>query len=193
MYVTAAKPVANYHAAFGARPEMFPVTRTRAELNRRRTNLLRRYGSVENMPARTREIYKKLDRQQKELYPLSQKEYKRGHFLDPKDKGKVIKAKIDYDKFKEMEIDPDLPLNRYLKEKSDGKISKTLQKNIAARGAVDIAPEEIKDSDVDIEDRVKHTRKALPQYIKNNPLRFGAGVAGTTAGAMLLRNALKGG
>ena len=191
VYVTAAKPVANYHAAFGARPEMFPVTRARAELNRRRTNLLKKYGSIENMPARTREIYKKLDRQQKELYPLSQKEYKRGHFLDPKDKGKVIKAKIDYDKFKEMEIDPDLPLNRYLKEKSDGKISKTLQKNIAARGAVDITPEEIKDSDVDIEDRVKHTRKALPQYIKNNPLRFGAGVAGTTAGAMLLRNALK--
>lgn len=191
IHVTSTKPVATYHAVFGSRPEEFPVTRLRVDLNRRKDNILKRYGSVANMPERTKQTYKKLDREQKELYPLSQKEYKRGHFLEPGKNGKVVKAKIDYDKFKNMEIDDKLPLNRYLEKKSDGKVSKMLQKNIAARGAVDITPEEIKDSDVDIEDRVKHTRKALPSYIKNNPLRFGAGVVGTGMGAKLIRDSLR--
>lgn len=98
-------------------------------------------------------------------------------FLKPGHDGKRIKMSLDYDKFKKMEIDPDqsgLP--------SSNKLLKSFQRNIASRGSINVSPEEIHGSNAKMIDRFKHTTKMLPGYIKNNPLRFGSGLAMAGAG-----------
>lgn len=100
--------------------------------------------------------------------------------------GKRIKINMDYDKFKSMEVDPDQAGKPF-----KNKLVHKIQKNVASRGNINITPEEIVGSSAKLKDRVKHTAKAMPKYIKNNPLRFGTGVALVGGGAYALGKALK--
>lgn len=102
------------------------------------------------------------------------------NFFKKSKNGRVIKMNMDYDKYRAMEIDPD-QAGEYVK--NFGK----LQRNVASRGSIDISPEEIVGSSAKMKDKVKHTFKNMPRYIKNNPVRFGSGVALAGAGAYGLK------
>lgn len=119
-----------------------------------------------------------LDYQKKNKVNMT-KETVTNFFKKPKN-GKVLKINMDYDKYKAMELDPD-QAGEYVK--NFGRI----QRNVASRGNINISPEEIAGSSVKIKDRMKHTFKNMPGYIKNNPKRFGGGVALASAGAYGLK------
>lgn len=114
------------------------------------------------------------------------KEFVKGYAKQSKN-GKRIKINMDYNKFKSMEVDPD-----QAGVASKNKLLNKFQKNIASRGSINIAPEEIAGSSAKFKNRVKHTAKAMPGYVKGNPLRFGAGVALAGGGAYALNKALRG-
>lgn len=102
-------------------------------------------------------------------------------------KGKRVKMKMDYDKFKGMKID-----NVGSDDISDiPKAFHGLAKNMAAKGNINVSPEEIIGSNARLRDRIKHTTSKLPSYIKNNPGRFGAGLALAGGGAFLASKSLK--
>ena len=92
--------------------------------------------------------------------------------------GKRINVSMDYDKYKSMIVDND-QAGRSVNNKFITKI----QKNIASKGPINVLPEEIAGSSATLKDRAKHTLKAMPSYIKNNPARFGGGLALAGAGA----------
>ena len=93
--------------------------------------------------------------------------------------GKRLTINMDYDKFKKMRID-----NVGSDDISDiPKALRGVAKNMAAKGNINVLPEEIAGSSATLKDRAKHTLKAMPSYIKNNPARFGGGLALAGAGA----------
>lgn len=114
------------------------------------------------------------------------KEFRKG-YLKKGTHGKRIKVNMDYNKFKSMEVDPD-----QAGAVAKSKLLNKLQKNIASRGSINVTPEEIVGSSAKFKDRVKHTAKAMPGYVKGNPLRFGAGMALAGGGAYALNKALRG-
>lgn len=107
--------------------------------------------------------------------------------------GKTVKVKLDYNKWKNnMEQDREgvmfkKQVNKYLKGNDNPVV-----KQMAARGNIDVLPEEIVGSNAGISAKAKHTLSQLPGYIKENPLRFGAGLASAGAGTAMLANALRG-
>lgn len=96
--------------------------------------------------------------------------------------GKRIKVSMDYDKYKSMIVD-----NDQAGPSVNNKFITKIQKNIASKGPINVLPEEIVGSSATLKDRVKHTLKAMPSYIKNNPARFGGGLALAGAGAYGLK------
>lgn len=114
------------------------------------------------------------------------KEFVKGYAKQSRN-GKRIKINMDYNKFKSMEVDPD-----QAGVVAKNKLLNKFQKNIASRGSINVAPEEIVGSSAKFKDRVKHTAKAMPGYVKGTPLRFGAGVALAGGGAYALNKALRG-
>lgn len=108
---------------------------------------------------------------------------KRRMFTKKSKNGRVLKLNMDYNKFKKMTID-----NVGSDDISDiPDLAKNIAKNFAAKGKVNISPEEIIGSSATRKDRIRHTLKNMPSYIKNNPLRFGSGVALAGAGAYGLK------
>lgn len=107
--------------------------------------------------------------------------------------GKTVKVKLDYNKWKnDMEQDREgvmfkKQVNRHLKGNNN-----PIVKQMAARGNIDVSPEEIVGSKATVSEKAKHTLSQLPGYIKENPLRFGAGLSTAGAGTALLANALRG-
>ena len=107
--------------------------------------------------------------------------------------GKTVKVKLDYNKWKnDMEQDREgvmfkKQVNGYLKGNNN-----PIVKQMAARGNIDVLPEEIVGSNATLSEKAKHTLSQLPGYVKENPLRFGAGLTATGAGTMMLANALRG-
>lgn len=187
VHVTATKPIANYHAAMLGRPDKFKTTNIRLKINAEKRRLENKKNPTSNQLKKIQE----LDELQKALFPISQREFKNGHFINTGKNGKIIKAKIDYDTFKNMEVDRDLPLNKYVASLVGDK-GDALAKQIAAKGDINIPIEEIQGSDAKFSDRARHTFNSMPSYIKNNPGRFGLGVGSAGAGALLMANALKG-
>ena len=98
---------------------------------------------------------------------------------------------MDYNKFKDMDIDVESYRTTEEKVKRTSKLNQMVRKNIAARGSIDILPEEIAGSTATGYDRAKHTLEKLPQYIKDNPARFGAGLGLATGGGILLAKGQK--
>lgn len=106
--------------------------------------------------------------------------------------GKVITINMDYDKYLQSEKDPDMRDGVIIRNENGRK----KKFNFGARRLEqDISPEEIKGSDAKMTDRVKHTAKNLPGYIKRHPGRFAAGaglaVGGTALAAHAIRKKLK--
>lgn len=107
--------------------------------------------------------------------------------------GKTVKVNLDYDKWKAMEQDREgVAFKRQVNGKLKGD-NNPIVKHMAARGNIDVSPEEISGSDAKLSAKAKHTMEKLPGYIKNNPGRFGAGVASAGTGAALIASALRGG
>jgi len=94
--------------------------------------------------------------------------------------GRVLKLDVDYDKFRKMEVDPDM---------AGGK-SGRLHRNIASRGTFNISPDEIQGAKRSgAMRRSLETAKKIPGYAIKYPGRFGAGALGTAAGVALLHRA----
>lgn len=103
-------------------------------------------------------------------------------------KEKRIKIKMDYDKYKNnFHIDPDEQGEVFM---GKGKFAERIGKHFASKGNVDIGKDEIvglhKTSD-----RLKSQVKRLPSYIKNNPGRFGAGIALASGGSYLTARSIR--
>lgn len=98
-----------------------------------------------------------------------------------KGSGEVIKMNMDYDNYKRMTID-----NVGSDDISDiPKAVRPIAKNMAAKGSVNVTPAEISGSSATLRDRVTHTAKKMPSYVKNNPMRFTAGLGIASLGAGL--------
>lgn len=117
----------------------------------------------------------------------------------PKNKGKIVKVKMNYDKYKKMEVDPDETggvimneLNNKYKTNGGGikKIVEPFARHQASRGSFDVGKDEIVGLHKTSK-RLKNQIKYLPKYIKNNKTRFGTGVALAGTGGALLGNAIK--
>lgn len=130
----------------------------------------------------------------KETYKLAghEKNVIRKEMANPKNRdGKVIKVKMDYNKWKnDFELDPDETSAKVHKMLGGGKIGEAVGKDFAARTSKDVTKDEI----VGLHNagsRVMKRMKNLPNYIKTNPKRFGAGVAMAGAGGALLNKSIK--
>lgn len=188
VYVTAVKPIANYHAAMSGRPDKFSTTAERLNLIKEKQRL----EKIKNPSKKTLAKMDELEKAQRSMYLAGKKEYVRGHFINPGENTKVMKIKMNYNKFKDMSVDNDLPINRDLNNIFGADQATGLKKQFAAKGPFDINTKEIKDTDATKRERFEEIKSNLPNYIKKNPIRFGAGVGGTALGAKLLSDALRG-
>ena len=117
--------------------------------------------------------------------------------LKSKNQGKVVKIKMNYDKYKKMEVDPDEVGGLIMREFSDEIKSKkgkalleSIAKHQASRANFDIGKDEIVGLHKTSK-RLKNTAKNLPSYIKNNKGRFGSGVAMAALGTAMLGKSLE--
>ena len=109
-------------------------------------------------------------------------------YKETKKKGKIVKIKMNYDKYKDyFEI---APLEAGRKYVGKGNVKELYGKHLAARGKVDIGKDEIVGLHKTSK-RLKNQIKYIPKYIKNNKGRFGTGVALATAGSAMLGNSIK--
>ena len=116
--------------------------------------------------------------------PSARKNLNMGWVDNPQ--GKVLKIKMDYDKFNDMRID-----NAGRDDISNiPERERVMAKNFAAKGNVHISPEEIAGSDATLKQRLTHTLGALPDYVRNNPKRFGAGLGLAGLGALGIGSAV---
>ena len=113
-----------------------------------------------------------------------------------KNKGKVAKIKMDYNKYKKMEIDPFEQgqafgnLAKKVKNKGAKEVLNNMGKDFAARGNINITPDEI----VGLHNpakRLAKTVKNIPHYAKTNKGRFGAGLALAGTGGALMNKSIK--
>lgn len=113
-----------------------------------------------------------------------------------KNKGKVAKIKMDYNKYKKMEVDPFEQgqafgnLAKKVKNKGVKEVLNNMGKDFAARGNVNITPDEI----VGLHNpakRLAKTVKNIPHYAKTNKGRFGAGLALAGTGGTLMSKSIK--
>ena len=113
-----------------------------------------------------------------------------------KNKGKVAKIKMDYNKYKKMEIDPFEQgqafgnLAKKVKNKGAKEVLNNMGKDFAARGNINITPDEI----VGLHNpakRLAKTVKNIPHYAKTNKGRFGAGLALAGTGGTLMSKSIK--
>lgn len=117
--------------------------------------------------------------------------------MKKKNQGKVVKVKMNYDKYKKMEIDPDEAggmimegLGDKIKNKKAKGMVESFAKHQASRGNIDVGKDEIVGLHK-ASKRLKNQIKYMPKYIKNNKARFGIGVALAGTGGALLGNAIK--
>lgn len=188
VHVTGIKPIADMYSKMNATDS--PKMQEFAQVSKKFDTLANKYqksGGIffSDMSPDDVTEFKRLSGQRRELNRAMKNEAKSNFFKKSKG-GKTLKIKMDYDKFKAMEIDPDQagPIAK-------NKILNRLQKNIASRGSVDIRPDEIIRGKVPRTTRIEKTVKNLPKYIKNNPGRFGAGVALGVGGTILTGKAAK--
>lgn len=202
VHLTALRPIANSYSSVNT-PEIKQKREELSELKDKAFEIIVNQGA----PGKSTVDYKlKKGRQKvyKELAKYKEDELKRLNmsqrtlknvFINPSADtgGKTVKVNLDYDKWKNnMKQDREgvafkKQVNKYLKGDSN-----PIVKHMAAKGDIDVTPEEISGSGVGISEKAKHTLSKLPGYIKQNPARFSAGLAGTGAGTVLLANALKG-
>lgn len=125
----------------------------------------------------------KLDK--KTYWALRKKRLKvdRGVWANPlEQKGKLLKIKIPYNRWKkDFILDPD---EKGAEFKGKGRIAEEIGKNIAAKTPHDITKDEIVGLH-NPKDRLRKRKEDLPEYIKENPVRFGTGVGLATGGAYL--------
>ena len=107
--------------------------------------------------------------------------------------GKTVKVNLDYNKWKNhMEQDREgVMFKKQVNSKLRGD-NNPLVKHMAARGNINVLPEEIAGSNATLSEKARHTLSQLPGYVKENPLRFGSGLATAGAGTAMLANALRG-
>lgn len=109
-------------------------------------------------------------------------------YKETKNKGKNLKIKMNYDKYKDhFEIAPLEAGREYI---GKGKVKELYGKHLAAKGNVDIGKDEIVGLHKTSK-RLKNQLKYLPKYIKNNKVRFGTGVALAGTGTALVGKAIK--
>lgn len=199
VHLTAVKPIANMYSTVNT----YPILVKRKELSDLKNKAMN-INVESDGPGKNKVEYKlkrgyhkpnieKVQKMEKELYDMNLAQRTPANILlgpSRDSMGKTIKVNLDYNKWKKMEQDREgTPLKKYTRKlKGD---NNPLIKHMAARGEFDVSKEEIKDSDATIKDRAKHTVKALPEYIKENPLRFGTGVAGSAIGAKLLKDVIR--
>lgn len=201
VHLTGLRPVANIYASSNT-PEIKQTREDLAEFKDKVFDVMVHQGP----PGKSKVDYKLKKGRQKvyqELVKYKEDELRRMNMeqrtlknvlIDPSinTDGKTVKVKMDYNKWKHnMEQDREgvmlkKQVNKHLKGNNN-----PIVKHIAARGNVDILPEEIVDSNVGLSEKAKHTLNNLPGYIKENPLRFGAGVTSAGTGAALLASALR--
>jgi len=89
------------------------------------------------------------------------------------EKGRVLRLNVDYDRYRRMEVDPDMA-------------GAFRSKYLGARTTEPITIHEIKGSEARFSDKARRRLRRLPEYIRHNPGRFGLGIGRTLgAGALL--------
>ena len=202
VHLTGIKPIANMYSSVNT-PEIKKKREELESLKNKALNIQVHQGA----PGKSVVDYKLKKGRQKvyrELVKYKEDELKRMNmaqktfknvFVNPSidTDGKTVKVKLDYNKWKNnMEQDREgvalkKQVNKYLKGNYNPVV-----KQMAARGNIDVLPEEIVGSNATLSDKAKHTLSQLPSYIKENPLRFGAGLTSAGAGTALMVNALRG-
>lgn len=201
VHLTGLKPVANVYSSANT-PEIKKKRDDLAQFKDKAFDIIVNQGA----PGKSTVDYKLKKGRQKiydELRAYKEDELKRMNmdqrtfknvFINPSidTDGKTVKVNLDYNKWKNnMEQDREgvmfkKHVNKYLRGNNN-----SLVKQMAARGNIDVLPEEISGSDATISEKAKHTLSQLPGYIKQNPLRFGAGLTGAGAGTAMLASALR--
>lgn len=186
VHLTRVKPVANLYTNLN-KTDM-PHTLKASEMEEAYLSLMEKGKDGKRSISSFNPNYKKFNKLQKE-----HEEYVKNHkgklvgetLLSNLKKGrggKRINISMDYDKYKSMIVD-----NDQAGPSVNNKFITKIQKNIASKGPINVLPEEIAGSSATLKDRAKHTLKAMPSYIKNNPARFGGGLALAGAGAYGLK------
>lgn len=188
VHVTGMKPIAQMYSKMNATDS--PVMMDYSEVSKKLNAIRSQYeeGGLVNyskMPATVQKEYDALTNQYKDLGKKSVDEMKRNMFKRSKG-GKVFKIKMDYDKYRNFEIDPD-----QAGAVSKNKFTNAIKRNIASRGPFDVTPDEIAGATPHSISKVKQTAKNLPAYIKKHPGRFGTGLALATGGTVLAGKAVK--
>lgn len=117
--------------------------------------------------------------------------------MKKKNQGKVFKVKMDYNKYKKLQIDPDETGGAFMEEVGNNIKNKKLKgmaegfaRHQASRSTIDIGKNEIVGLHK-ASNRLKGTIKNMPNYIKTNKGRFGTGVAMAGLGTGLIASAMK--
>lgn len=101
--------------------------------------------------------------------------------------GKRVKMNVLYDNYKKSQFDNGLD-----SVSAFSKPEQVMLKHLhGSKTKIDVSPEEIVGSSAKMKDRINQTAKALPGYIKNNKVRFGAGIALAGGGSYLMGKAIK--
>lgn len=202
VHLTGLKPVANIYSSSNT-PEIKQKREDLAEFKDKVFDIMVKQGP----PGKSQVDYKLKKGRQKvyqELVKYKEDELRRMNmaqrtfknvFVNPSlnTDGKTVKVKLDYDKWKnDMEQDREgVMLKKHVNKHLKGN-NNPIVKQMAARGNIDVTPEEIVGSNARLSDKAMHTLSKMPSYIKENPLRFGAGLTSAGAGTALMVNALRG-
>lgn len=202
IHLTAVRPIANVYASANI-PEIRAKKEELQALKDRALNIQVQQGapgkSVVEYKLRRghhRDKVEKVRQMEAELKELNTKQSSNiiNTLISPSilTEGKTVKVKMNYNDWKNnMEQDREgVMYKRHVNKLKGG--NNPIIKNMAARGSIDVPIEEIVGSDAALSDRIGHTAKMLPAYIKENPIRFSAGALGTAVGAKLVGDSIKG-
>lgn len=202
IHLTAVRPIANVYASANT-PEIKAKKEELQALKDRALNIQVQQGapgkSVVEYKLRRghhRDKVERVKQMENELKEMNMREASNlvNTLVSPsiRTEGKTVKVKMSYNDWKNnMEQDREGVMYKRHVNKLKGD-NNPIIKNMAARGSIDVPIEEIVGSDAPLSDRIGHTAKMLPGYIKENPVRFSAGALGTAVGAKLVGDSIKG-
>ncbi|MGN1033248.1 MAG: hypothetical protein ACI4PU_07260 [Intestinibacter sp.] len=191
VHVTAKKWKADMYSRIGESAEKVNKTPEAEKYMKIRNKLTGKNGNI--VFSGTEDEIKK----QMKSFNEAHKDFTKVQFKEmAKNKGKIAKIKMDYNKYKKMEIDPYEQgeafgnMAKKVKNKGAKEILNNIGKDFAARGNTNITPDEI----VGLHNpakRLTKTVKNIPNYAKTNKGRFGAGLALAGIGGALMGKSVR--